>query len=79
MSELDQKILPKISSLAAPTAEDFAVMRSLSEDDRRAIIADHIAQGTRDIAEGRYTTLESDEDIKNFFAEKRAKYETSPN
>lgn len=74
----EQNTLPKITSLAAPTDEDIAAMRALSEEDRARVIADHIEDGTRDIAEGRYTTLESDEDIRKFFQEKRAKYETSP-
>jgi len=65
----DQKTLPKISSLAAPTEDDLAVMRSLSPEDRQKIIADHIDQGSRDIAEGRFTTLKSDEDINEFFDE----------
>jgi len=44
-------------------------MRSLSPEDRQKIIADHIDQGSRDIAEGRFTTLKSDEDINEFFDE----------
>ncbi len=71
------KTLPQISSFAAPTEAELAILRSLSDEDRQRLIADHIAQGERDIAEARYTELSSREDIKKFFDAKRAKYADS--
>lgn len=65
MSKIEEKT--HITSLAAPSDEDLAALRAMSEDERNALIAAHIDEGTRDIAEGRYTTLASDEDIKDFF------------
>ena len=65
-----------ISSLAAPTEADLAKLRSLSDEDRAALIAAHIEQGSKDIAEGRFAEFSSDEDIHAFFEKKRAKYET---
>ncbi len=67
MPKQSQKSLPKISSLAAPTDDDLAAMRSLSEEDLAQIVGEHIEQGARDIAEGRSTTLSSEEDIRKFF------------
>lgn len=58
-----------ISSLAAPTEADLAKLRSLSDEERRALIAEHIELGTKDIAEGRFTLLDSDEAIEAFFDE----------
>lgn len=56
-----------ISSLAAPIEADTITMRSLSEEQRRAVIAEHVRQGSLDIAEGRYTTFSSGQDIHDFF------------
>ena len=65
-----------ISSLAAPMEADLAKLRSLSDEDRAALIAVYIEQGAKDIAEGRYTEFSSGDDIYTFFEQKRAKYET---
>lgn len=56
-----------ITSLAAPTEEDTRIMRSLTDEQRRAVIAEQIELGSKDIAEGRYTELDSDEAIEAFF------------
>ncbi|MEM9374653.1 MAG: hypothetical protein AAGA72_00425 [Pseudomonadota bacterium] len=74
MSETKTDI-PAISSLAAPTEADLAVLRALSPEERKAVIAAHIAQGSQDITEGRFVSLESDDDISAFFDAKLAKYE----
>ncbi|MFT5507077.1 MAG: hypothetical protein ACI89J_000141 [Hyphomicrobiaceae bacterium] len=36
---MDTNTLPKISSFAVPTDADLAVMHSMSDDDKRALIA----------------------------------------
>lgn len=64
-----QKTILKINSLAAPSAEDAAALRALNEVQMRKLVAEHIAAGSKDIAEGRSTTLKSDEDIHEFFDE----------
>lgn len=59
--------LPQISSLAAPTKEDEAILRTLSDEQYRALLAAHLEEGRRDIREGRYTELKDADDIRAFF------------
>ena len=58
-----------ITSLAAPTEADTRIMRNLTDEERRAVIAEQIELGEKDIAEGRYTELGSDEAIEEFIEE----------
>lgn len=58
-----------IRSLAAPTEADIARLRRLNDEERRAIIAEAIAQGAADIEAGRFALLDSDEAIEAFFDE----------
>ena len=59
--------LPKISSLAAPTKADEAVLRSLTWEQYRALVAEHLERGQQDIREGRYTTFRNEEEIAAYF------------
>lgn len=69
MSETNTDI-PVITSLAAPTEADMKALRAMTPEQRRALIAAEIEKGTRDIVEGRYVLLQSDEDITKFFDDK---------
>ena len=65
-----------ITSLAAPTKEDFELLKAMSNEERIELLRAEIEAGRADIAEGRCTEFESDEDIQKFFESVRAKYET---
>lgn len=56
-----------IRSLAAPTEAEAAALRALTPERRRELLAADLAKGERDIAAGRYTDLDTEEDIRKFF------------
>lgn len=64
-----------ISSFAAPTSKDLAVLRSLTPEQRQELLAVELGKGRADLTAGRYTELNSDEDLNNFFDEIRAQDE----
>ena len=70
--------LPKISSLAAPTEEDLAVMRSISADEYRELLAAQIEAGREDIRQGRCVVLNDEAAIRDYFARRLDKYEGHP-
>jgi len=61
-----------IKSLAAPTEAEATALRALAPERRRELLAAELAKGERDIAAGRYTDLNTDEDIRKLFEEIRA-------
>ncbi|MEM6537380.1 MAG: hypothetical protein AAF668_06580 [Pseudomonadota bacterium] len=65
----------QISSLAAPSAEDLERLRAMSAEERRAVLAQHLAEGRADLKDGRVTDLSSEEDVQAFFDALRARHE----
>ena len=61
-----------ISSFAAPTAQDIAVLRSLTVEQRKELLAAELAKGAADIEAGRFTDLRTDREIAAFFEQRRA-------
>lgn len=47
-------VRPKISSLAAPTEADLAVLRAMSDEDRRELLEEELAKGF----DGPWTTMD---------------------
>lgn len=57
---------PKISSLAAPTAEDKAVIAAMSREEYMALVREEIKAGRADIEAGRFTEVKTDEELEAF-------------
>lgn len=74
MSDVSNPI--HISSLAAPSADDIARWNKLSDDEKRDVIARHIAGADDDIKNGRSTVMNSADDVRNFFQNRLKKYES---
>ena len=61
--------LPEITSLAAPTEEDEAVLSGLTREEYAALLAVEIEKGRADIEAGRATLLRDEADIEALFDE----------
>jgi len=67
----------KISSMAAPTEEDMAVIRSLTTEQWNALVAAELAKGEADIEAGRVIEISSEKDIADFMKSIRARHEAA--
>lgn len=67
----------KISSMAAPTEEDKAIIRSLTDEQWDSLVAAELAKGESDIDAGRVIEISSEKDIADFMDSIRKRHETA--